>query len=100
MAWGMTIDKSQGLTLKQVVIDLEGRRNEPSLAFVALSRTGSLQTVIIDQRPGTFTHNLLTKCRKSKNFQKRLQSDQKLIELEKITLQKYDTVLKDSKFDD
>ena len=42
MAWGITIHKSQGLTLERVVIELGRTDFSPGLTFVAISRVKSL----------------------------------------------------------
>ena len=93
MAWAITIDKSQGLTLCKIMVDLEGKRNEPSLPFVAFSQTGNLENVMIDQTPGTFTSDSLNKLRKSKNFKSRLNNDKRLELLAENTLEKYSDII-------
>ena len=95
MAWAITIDKSQGLTLQKIKVDLEGKRNEPALAFVAFSRTGALENVMIDQTPGTFTEDSLNKLKKSKNFKSRLQNDKRLENLALKTFEKYSAIIPD-----
>ena len=78
-------------------MDLEGKRNESALAFVAFSRTGGLQNVMIEQTPGTFMSESLNKLRNSKNFKSRLENDKRLEQLALQTLQKYSDILSDIK---
>jgi ATP-dependent exoDNAse (exonuclease V) alpha subunit len=42
LAWGITIHKSQGLTLEKVVVGLGHADFSPGLSFVAISRVKSL----------------------------------------------------------
>ena len=93
MDWAITIDKSQGLTLGKIIVDLEGKRNEPPLPFVAFSRTGAIENVMIDQTPGTSTSDSLNRLRKSKNFRSRLQNDKRLEHLAAKTLERYSDII-------
>ena len=93
MSWALTIDKSQGLTLKYITVDLEGKRNEPALAFVACSRTGAENMLMFDQTPGTFTFNMFTKLKKSKNLISRIESDRQLLQMARETRLKYNYIL-------
>ena len=43
MAWGITIHKSQGLTLEKVVVELGDKDFSAGLTFVAISRVKTLQ---------------------------------------------------------
>ena len=43
MAWGITIHKSQGLTLEKVVVELGGKDFSTGLSFVAISQVKILQ---------------------------------------------------------
>ena len=43
MAWGITIHKSQGLTLEKVVVELGEKDFSAGLSFVAISRVKTLQ---------------------------------------------------------
>jgi len=47
LAWGLTIHKAQGMTLKRLRVDLT-RVFEPGMAYVALSRATSLQGLSIE----------------------------------------------------
>jgi ATP-dependent exoDNAse (exonuclease V) alpha subunit len=46
LAWAITIHKSQGLTLAEVVIDLGPKDFSPGLSFVAISRVKTLKGLI------------------------------------------------------
>jgi hypothetical protein len=48
-SWAITIDKSQGLTLDKIALDLE-RGNRPNQIYVALSRARKLEDVILAGR--------------------------------------------------
>ena len=89
MAWAITIDKSQGLTLEHITVDLEGKRNEPALPFVACSRTGKESNLMFDMKPGLFNYDLFTRLRRSKNLRARMTSDKKLLTMAKKTKEKY-----------
>jgi ATP-dependent DNA helicase PIF1 len=52
LSWGMTIHKSQGLTLPNCVIHLYGDRYTPSLFYVAISRCTKEDTVVIRASEG------------------------------------------------
>ena len=43
MAWGITIHKSQGLTLEKVVVELGDKDFSAGLSFVAISRVKTLK---------------------------------------------------------
>ena len=89
MAWAITIDKSQGLTLGHIAVDLEGKRNEPALPFVACSRTGKESNLMFDMKPGLFSFDLFTRLKRSNNFKARVTSDKRLQEMAKKTKEKY-----------
>jgi len=52
LSWGMTIHKSQGLTLPSCVIHLYGEQYTPSLFYVAISRSTKEETVVIRASEG------------------------------------------------
>ena len=93
MSWAITIDKSQGLTLGQIVVDLEGKRNEPALPFIAYSRTGKETNLMFEMKAGTFTYETFTNLKKSKNLLARLSSDEGLLQLAGKTRKKYQHIL-------
>ena len=43
MAWGITMHKSQGLTLEKVVVELGDKDFSAGLSFVAISRVKTLK---------------------------------------------------------
>ena len=50
MAWGITIHKSQGLTLEKVVVELGEKDFSARLSFVAISRVKTLQGLAFHSR--------------------------------------------------
>ena len=58
MAWGITIHKSQGLTLEKVVVELGDKDFSAGLTFVAISRVKTLQGLAFRTR---FDHAQLKK---------------------------------------
>ena len=48
LCWGITIRKSQGLTLPNVIIDIGAKVSVADLAYVAISRVGNLSDLIIE----------------------------------------------------
>ena len=93
MSWAITIDKSQGLTLGQIVVDLEGKRNEPALPFIAYSRTGKDTNHMFDMKAGTFTYETFTHLKKSSNLLGCLSSDGRLLQLAGKTRKKYQNIM-------
>ena len=58
LAWGITIHKSQGLTLEKVVVELGDKDFAAGLTFVAISRVKSLKGLAFRTR---FDHARLKK---------------------------------------
>jgi ATP-dependent DNA helicase PIF1 len=58
LAWGITIHKSQGLTLEKVVVELGHADFSAGLSFVAISRVKSLAGLAFQTR---FAHSQLKK---------------------------------------
>ena len=56
LAWALTVHKSQGLSIKHLMIDLSHRLFEPAMAYVALSRAHELKNVYLIE----FDHRILT----------------------------------------
>jgi ATP-dependent DNA helicase PIF1 len=50
LAWGITIHKSQGLTLEKVVVEIGHADFSPGLSFVAISRVKSLAGLALRSR--------------------------------------------------
>ena len=48
LCWGITINKSQGLTLLSAIIDTGAKESVAGLAYVAISRVVKLSDLIID----------------------------------------------------
>jgi ATP-dependent DNA helicase PIF1 len=47
-AYAITVHKSQGLTLKQVVLNLERKDHSPGLSYVAISRVKKLSSIMFE----------------------------------------------------
>jgi hypothetical protein len=62
MAWGITIHKSQGLTLEKVVVDLGAKDFSAGLSFVAISQAETLQGLAFCTH---FAHACLKKPKKT-----------------------------------
>ena len=73
----MTIHKSQGQTLYQVVIDLGKAERAAGCSFVALSRVRCLDNVVL--QPLSFQR--LQAIAKSKQLQQRLREEERLQQL-------------------
>jgi hypothetical protein len=58
LAWGITIHKSQGLTLEKVVVELGDKDFSAGLSFVAISRVKTLRGLAFRTR---FNHTRLKK---------------------------------------
>ena len=48
LAYAMTVHKAQGLTLKQVVLNLERKDHSPGLSYVAISRVKKLSSIMFE----------------------------------------------------
>ena len=68
LCWGLTIHKSQGLTLPNAIIDIGVKESVTGLSYVAISRVGKLSDLIIElttlDRPNAIKK---TKSREGKN---------------------------------
>src|SRR5260370_17604756 len=47
-AYAITVHKAQGLTLKQVVLNLERKDHSPGLSYFAISRVNRLSSIIFE----------------------------------------------------
>lgn len=81
LSWSITIDKSQGLTLKKAWIDLGHSEKVAGLTYVAVSRVRKLSDLIFE--PMTFDrfHSL----QQSLSYKFRLLEEQRLSQLAQIT---------------
>ena len=68
LSWGITIHKSQGLTIPNAVIDVGPKENVAGLAYVAISRVRKLSDLIMEPT----TLDRLNAVRQTKNFQCRV----------------------------
>ena len=48
LAYAITVHKAQGLTLKQVVLNLERKDHSPGLSYVAISRVKKLSSIMFE----------------------------------------------------
>src|ERR1700691_610666 len=65
MAWGITIHKSQGLTLEKVVVELGDKDFSAGLSFVAISRVKTLKGLAFRTR---FDHARLKKPKETESM--------------------------------
>jgi ATP-dependent exoDNAse (exonuclease V) alpha subunit len=65
MAWGITIHKSQGLTLEKVVVELRDKDFSAGLSFVAISRVKTLKGLAFRTR---FDHARLKKPKETESM--------------------------------
>ena len=65
MAWGITIHKSQGLTLEKVVVELGNKDFSAGLSFVAISRVKTLKGLAFRTR---FDHARLKKPKETESM--------------------------------
>ena len=77
LAWAITVHKSQGLTLKRVIIDLRAKEYAAGLSFVAISRVCTLENVIFR----LFTFERLQRVKKCKRLQERMSEERQLISM-------------------
>jgi hypothetical protein len=74
LAWAITVHKSQGLTLRKVIIDLGDKEFSAGLSFVAVSRVHALEDIIF--RP--FNFERLQHLKNGKRLQERLKEETRL----------------------
>ena len=82
----MTIHKSQGQTLPQVVVDLGTAEKAAGISFGAISRVRSLQHLVL--QPMSFKR--LQAIGKSKHLQERLREEERLRNLAQVTALRYE----------
>ena len=85
LSWAITIHKSQGLTIDKVFVDLGATEKVAGLAYVALSRVRTLSDLIIEP----FSYERLTTVKKVANFSYRIQEEERLADLDKLTCEQY-----------
>ena len=83
LAWSMTIHKAQGLTLKNVWVDLGPSEKAVGMTYVALSRATKLADLVIE--PMTFDR--LRAVTKTSNFKYRILEENRLRQLAAKTIQ-------------
>jgi ATP-dependent exoDNAse (exonuclease V) alpha subunit len=77
LAWSITIHKAQGLTLKNVWIDLGSSEKATGMTYVALSQAKKISDMIIE--PMTFGR--LSAVKKTSNFKYRILEENRLQQL-------------------
>ena len=82
----MTIYKSQGQTLPQVVVDSGTSEKAVGISFAAVSRVRSLQNLVL--QPVSFQR--LQALGKSKQVQERLREEERLRNLAEVTAHQYE----------
>ena len=83
LAWAVTIHKSQGLTLDNVVIDVGKREFSTGLTFVACSRVRQLQYLLFTP---PFPYQRLSNLSNSSHLRERQEEDRRLQSLTPSTL--------------
>ena len=76
LCWGITIHKSDGLTLPNAIIDIGAKESVSDLAYVAISTVGKLSDLIIEPT----TLDILNAVKK-KNFKYQLDEENRLNEI-------------------
>ena len=74
LCWGITIHKSDGLTLPNTIVDIGAKESVAGLAYVVISTVGKLSDLIIEPT----TLDILNAVKKKKNFQYQLDEENKL----------------------
>ena len=101
LAFGITIHKSQGMTIgadqpiKRAVIDIGGREFNAGLTFVALSRAKTLSGIAFQPGP---PFNRLSRISKCSGLRPRLEHDAELSGLAEETLRDWEHLLNDPMF--
>ena len=87
LCWAWTIWKAQGMTIPtKVVVSLTDKEREHGLTYVALSRVTKFSNLGIKDTEGLSKHRLCTKIRKHPKMTKRLEEENRLRQLEQLTL--------------
>ena len=81
LAWALTINKSQGLTLPKAWIDIGTSVRTAGVSYVAISRVKTLSSCVIE----LMTYERLTRLKSSVNLQFRLEEENRLNHLAQIT---------------
>ena len=86
LRYAVTIHKSQGQTLPQVVVDLGTAEKATGISFVAISRVRSLQNLVL--QPMSFQR--LQAIGKSKHLRERLREEERLRNLAQVIALRYE----------
>ena len=81
LSWAITIHKSQGLTLDEIIVNLGRKENTPGQTFVAISRVRSLESLILKDLTKERIKGLMEKTRKE---EKSFSLKQNLEEIERL----------------
>lgn len=74
LAWAIIVQKSQGLTLSEAVINLGKKEYASGLSFVAVSRVCALKNILFDP----FLFERLQRIKQSKRLQERKNEEERL----------------------
>jgi len=77
LAWAITVHKSQGLTLKQAVVDLGKKEYAAGLSFVAISRVCALKNILFNP----FSLERIQRVKTCKRLQERMAEERRLISM-------------------
>jgi ATP-dependent DNA helicase PIF1 len=85
LSYALTIHKSQGQTLKKIIVELGKKESTLGISFVALSRVKNYKDFLIQP----FPLDRLTKIKNSKLLNERVNEEIRIKEIVDITLNQY-----------